>query len=45
MLIPFSAGGAGPLRVMFHAGLGTMECYRPLARELVAQDLGSVIGS
>ncbi|MFI6350425.1 amino acid adenylation domain-containing protein [Streptomyces sp. NPDC050560] len=43
-LMPFSTGGEGPLRVMFHAGLGTMDCYRPLAARLVAQDLGPVLG-
>ncbi|MFD3702126.1 amino acid adenylation domain-containing protein [Nocardia sp. NPDC058658] len=43
-LVSFSATGTGPLRVMFHAGLGTMECYRPLAARLVAQDLGPVAG-
>ncbi|MBV6697770.1 non-ribosomal peptide synthetase [Kitasatospora aureofaciens] len=44
VLVPFSTGGDGRLRVLFHAGLGTMECYRPLAKELVAQDLGPVLG-
>ncbi|MFC0623423.1 non-ribosomal peptide synthetase [Kribbella deserti] len=44
VLIPFGGASAGPLRVMFHAGLGTMECYRPLAAELVAQDRGPLIG-
>ncbi|WP_019548768.1 non-ribosomal peptide synthetase [Streptomyces sulphureus] len=43
-LLPFSSEGEGPLRVLFHAGLGTMDCYRPLAARLVAQDLGPVIG-
>ncbi|MEV0262290.1 amino acid adenylation domain-containing protein [Streptomyces sp. NPDC050617] len=43
-LVPFSTTGDGPLRVMFHAGLGTMDCYRPLAARLVAQDLGPVLG-
>jgi pyochelin synthetase len=42
--IRFSTEGNGPLRVMFHAGLGTMECFRPLAKELVAQNLGPVTG-
>ncbi|GAA1959075.1 amino acid adenylation domain-containing protein [Amycolatopsis minnesotensis] len=42
-LVPFSTGD-GPVRVLFHAGLGTMECFRPLAAELVAQDLGPVLG-
>ncbi|OEV12819.1 non-ribosomal peptide synthetase [Streptomyces nanshensis] len=43
-LMPFSTSGEGPLRVMFHAGLGTMDCYRPLAGRLVEQDLGPVLG-
>ncbi|MEU5305615.1 amino acid adenylation domain-containing protein [Streptomyces noursei] len=43
-LLSFSTTGNGPLRVMFHAGLGTMDCYRPLASRLVAQDLGPVLG-
>ncbi|MEU8029621.1 amino acid adenylation domain-containing protein [Streptomyces sp. NPDC049099] len=43
-LMSFSTSGEGPLRVMFHAGLGTMDCYRPLAARLVAQDLGPVLG-
>lgn len=49
-LVPFGAdptgstGGSSPSRFLFHAGLGTMECYRPLAAELVAQDLGPVTG-
>ncbi|MYT33042.1 MULTISPECIES: non-ribosomal peptide synthetase [unclassified Streptomyces] len=43
-LMSFSTTGEGPLRVMFHAGLGTMDCYRPLASRLVAQDLGPVLG-
>ncbi|MFF2081295.1 amino acid adenylation domain-containing protein [Kitasatospora sp. NPDC058162] len=44
LLVPFGGGGEGPLRVLFHAGLGTMDCYRPLAKELVAQKLGPVLG-
>ncbi|MFJ7243054.1 amino acid adenylation domain-containing protein [Kitasatospora sp. NPDC098652] len=44
VLVPFSTGGDGPVRVLFHAGLGTMDCFRPLAKELVAQDLGPVLG-
>ncbi|WP_369362677.1 amino acid adenylation domain-containing protein [Streptomyces sp. CG4] len=43
-LMSFSTLGDGPLRVMFHAGLGTMDCYRPLAARLVEQDLGPVLG-
>ncbi|GLY51396.1 non-ribosomal peptide synthetase [Lentzea sp. NBRC 102530] len=42
-LVPFSTGD-GPVRVLFHAGLGTMECFRPLAAEMVEQDLGPVLG-
>ncbi|MFI9362715.1 amino acid adenylation domain-containing protein [Kitasatospora sp. NPDC053057] len=44
VLVPFGTGGDGPVRVLFHAGLGTMDCFRPLAKELVAQDLGPVLG-
>ncbi|GAA1880368.1 non-ribosomal peptide synthetase [Streptantibioticus ferralitis] len=44
VLVPFSTGGDGPVRVLFHAGLGTMDCFRPLAKELVAQGLGPVLG-
>ncbi|MGN9841243.1 amino acid adenylation domain-containing protein [Nonomuraea sp. H19] len=44
VLVPFSERAEGPVRVLFHAGLGTMECFRPLAAELVAQDLGPVTG-
>ncbi|HEY3004462.1 MAG TPA: amino acid adenylation domain-containing protein [Kribbellaceae bacterium] len=44
LLVPFGTGGDGPVRVLFHAGLGTMDCFRPLAAELVAQDLGPVLG-
>ncbi|GAA4004650.1 hypothetical protein GCM10022247_27100 [Allokutzneria multivorans] len=43
-LVPFSTTSDGPVRVLFHAGLGTMECFRPLAARLVAQDLGPVLG-
>ncbi|MCP3801285.1 amino acid adenylation domain-containing protein [Allokutzneria sp. A3M-2-11 16] len=43
-LVPFSTNGDGPVRVLFHAGLGTMECFRPLAARLVEQDQGPVLG-
>jgi pyochelin synthetase len=33
-----------PARVLFHAALGTMDYFRSLAKELVAQDLGPVLG-
>ncbi|WP_220348073.1 thioesterase domain-containing protein [Alkalilimnicola ehrlichii] len=44
VLIPFGGGGEGPLRVVFHAGLGTMDCFRPLLAQLSAQALGPVLG-
>ncbi|MBB0242572.1 amino acid adenylation domain-containing protein [Streptomyces alkaliphilus] len=47
LIIPFGGDGAGdgrPARVLFHAALGTMDYFRSLARELVAQDLGPVLG-
>jgi pyochelin synthetase len=44
VLIPFGGGNRGPLRVVFHAGLGTMDCFRPLLAELAAQQAGPVLG-
>ena len=44
ILLPFGGGEAGPLRVVFHAGLGTMDCFRPLLAELDAQQRGPVMG-
>lgn len=44
ILLPFGGGDAGPLRVVFHAGLGTMDCFRPLLAELDAQQRGPVLG-
>lgn len=44
ILLPFGGGEAGPLRVVFHAGLGTMDCFRPLLAELDARPRGPLIG-
>lgn len=44
ILLPFGGGDDGPLRVVFHAGLGTMDCFRPLLAELDAQQRGPVLG-
>ncbi|WP_213451843.1 amino acid adenylation domain-containing protein [Rhizomonospora bruguierae] len=43
-LVRFRDTRDGPVRVMFHAGMGTMECFRPLAARLTAQHLGPVVG-
>lgn len=37
-------GGEGRLRVVFHAALGTMNCFRFLIPELVKQNKGQVVG-
>ncbi|STU54367.1 enterobactin synthase subunit F [Klebsiella pneumoniae subsp. ozaenae] len=37
-------GSEGPLRVVFHAGLGTMDCFRPMLAELEKDPRGPVIG-
>ncbi|EIW16351.1 MULTISPECIES: non-ribosomal peptide synthetase [Pelosinus] len=37
-------GGTGALRVVFHAGLGTMNCFRQLLTHLDEQNSGPVIG-
>lgn len=48
LLVPFGGGGDagnnGPVRVLFHAALGTMDYFHSLANALVAQDLGPVVG-
>ncbi|MEV5409705.1 methyltransferase [Thermopolyspora sp. NPDC052614] len=44
LLVPFGGGPDGPVRVLFHAALGTMDYFQSLGRELVAQDLGPVVG-
>nr|WP_273377611.1 non-ribosomal peptide synthetase [Actinopolymorpha pittospori] len=43
-LVRFRDTRDGPVRVMFHAGMGTMDCFRPLAARLTAQGLGPVVG-
>lgn len=44
VLTMYSDGQEGPLRVVFHAVLGTMDSFRPLLNQLVAQKAGSVAG-
>ena len=44
MLTPYGGGETGPLRVVFHAGLGTINCFRLLLVHLVSQNMGPVIG-
>ncbi|GAA1943597.1 non-ribosomal peptide synthetase [Kitasatospora viridis] len=44
VLVPLGPASEGPVRVLFHAGLGTMDCFRPLAAQLAAQRLGPVLG-
>ncbi|MEM0939717.1 MAG: amino acid adenylation domain-containing protein [Bacteroidota bacterium] len=40
----FGGGDSGPLRVIFPAGLGTMDCFRPLIEELKIQQAGPILG-
>jgi pyochelin synthetase len=44
LIVPFGGGGDGPVRVMFHAALGTMDYFQHLGRALAAQSLGPVLG-
>ena len=44
ILLPAGGGTHGPLRVVFHAGLGTMDCFRPMLAELDNDPLGPVVG-
>lgn len=45
LLVPFGGeGGDGPLRVIFHAALGTLDTFQALGGLLVEQGLGPVIG-
>ncbi|MFI6688544.1 amino acid adenylation domain-containing protein [Streptomyces sp. NPDC050485] len=44
LLIPFGGSGDGPVRVMFHAALGTLDYFQHLGRAMAAQDLGPVVG-
>ncbi|KXX65254.1 non-ribosomal peptide synthetase [Marichromatium gracile] len=43
-LVSFGGGDTGPLRVMFHAALGTLDYFQHLGRGLAAQRLGPVVG-
>lgn len=44
VLTPYGGGETGPLRVVFHAGLGTMDCFHLLLAHLKSQNIGPVIG-
>lgn len=44
LIIPFGDDSPGPLRVLFHAALGTMDYFQHLGRALAAQQLGPVVG-
>lgn len=44
VLIPYGSAQEGPLRVVFHAVLGTMDIFRPLLLHLQAQKTGSIVG-
>lgn len=44
VLTPYGGGEDGPLRVVFHAGLGTMNCFRFLLEHMKAQEAGPIIG-
>lgn len=44
VLTPYGGGETGPLRVVFHAGLGTMNCFRLLLERMKEQNLGPVVG-
>lgn len=43
-LIKLGGGEEGPSRIIFHAGMGTLNCFKILIDELVPQNLGPVIG-
>lgn len=34
----------GPLRVIFHAGIGTMNCFLPMLEQLKKEDYGPIVG-
>lgn len=44
VLIPYGGDETGPLRVVFHAVLGTMDSFRPLIEQLKHQHTGSIVG-
>ncbi|OLU33797.1 non-ribosomal peptide synthetase [Pseudomonas sp. PA27(2017)] len=44
LLVPFGGGDQGPLRVMFHAALGTLDYFQHLGQALAQQQVGPVVG-
>jgi len=44
LVVPFGGGEVGPVRVMFHAALGTLDYFQHLGRALATQQAGPVIG-
>ncbi|MFS8104526.1 amino acid adenylation domain-containing protein [Lentzea alba] len=44
LLVPFGGGGDGPVRVLFHAALGTLDYFQSIGNALAAQNLGPVVG-
>ncbi|WP_367597486.1 amino acid adenylation domain-containing protein [Pseudomonas fulva] len=44
LVVPFGGGERGPVRVMFHAALGTLDYFQHLGRALAEQQAGPVIG-
>ena len=44
LVVPFGGGEIGPVRVMFHAALGTLDYFQHLGRALAEQQAGPVIG-
>jgi len=44
VLTYYDQDSVGPVRVIFHAGLGTMNCFRFLIAELKKQTLGPILG-
>ncbi|WP_025854595.1 non-ribosomal peptide synthetase [Pseudomonas sp. CHM02] len=44
LVVPFGGGEVGPVRVMFHAALGTLDYFQHLGRALADQQAGPVIG-
>ncbi len=44
VLTSYGNSNNGLLRVVFHAGIGTMNCFLPLLGELEKQNLGPIVG-
>ncbi|OIN46445.1 non-ribosomal peptide synthetase [Pseudomonas azotoformans] len=44
LVVPFGGGEVGPVRVMFHAALGTLDYFQHLGRALAEQQAGPVLG-